>query len=81
MNREKLMMNNIPYSPALIIGAGPGISASLTRMLAGAGLKASLAARYIDKLKALSPICGQPWRKIIDTPFRGAKPVYGTKIA
>lgn len=47
-------MSDIPYSTALIIGAGPGISASLARMLASAGLKVGMAARNIDKLKPLA---------------------------
>jgi NAD(P)-dependent dehydrogenase (short-subunit alcohol dehydrogenase family) len=47
-------MNDIPYSTALIIGAGAGISASLARLLAGAGLKLGLAARNVDKLQDLA---------------------------
>jgi hypothetical protein len=63
------------------IGPAIAVTVFLARMLADAGLKVGLAARSIDKLKLLSPICSQPWRKIIDTPFTGAIPVYGTKIA
>lgn len=47
-------MKTLPYKTALIIGAGPGISASLTRLLASAGIKVALAARRIDKL---APLC------------------------
>jgi NAD(P)-dependent dehydrogenase (short-subunit alcohol dehydrogenase family) len=47
-------MNDIPYSTALIIGVGPGISASLARLMAGAGLKVGLAARNVAKLKVLA---------------------------
>src|SRR5256885_486172 len=43
-------MAAIPYSTALIVGAGPGISASVARGLAAAGLKIGIAARNIDKL-------------------------------
>ena len=46
-------MMNIPYKTALIIGAGAGISASLTRLLAGAGLSVAVAARNVDKLTTL----------------------------
>jgi NAD(P)-dependent dehydrogenase (short-subunit alcohol dehydrogenase family) len=53
-SEERPIMNNIPYSTALIIGTGPGISASLARMLADAGLRVGLAARNIDKLKPLA---------------------------
>jgi NAD(P)-dependent dehydrogenase (short-subunit alcohol dehydrogenase family) len=45
---------DIPYSSALIVGAGPGISASVARALAAAGLSVGLAARNIDKLSDLA---------------------------
>jgi NAD(P)-dependent dehydrogenase (short-subunit alcohol dehydrogenase family) len=48
------MMTKIPYGTALIIGAGSGISASVARGLAAAGLKVGLAARNIDKLAPLA---------------------------
>ena len=51
-------MSKIPYGTALIIGAGPGISASLARALAANGLQIALAARNIDKLAALSAETG-----------------------
>jgi NAD(P)-dependent dehydrogenase (short-subunit alcohol dehydrogenase family) len=47
-------MTEIPYHTALIVGAGSGISASVARGLAAAGLKIGLAARNIDKLAALA---------------------------
>jgi NAD(P)-dependent dehydrogenase (short-subunit alcohol dehydrogenase family) len=40
---------------ALIVGAGPGLSASLARLLAGEGMKVALAARDVGKLDEL---CG-----------------------
>jgi NAD(P)-dependent dehydrogenase (short-subunit alcohol dehydrogenase family) len=51
-------MAAIPYSTALIVGAGPGISASAARGLAAAGLKLGLAARNIDKLAPLAAETG-----------------------
>lgn len=42
------------YRTALIVGAGPGLSASVARMLAKAGLKIALAARSPDDLAALA---------------------------
>jgi NAD(P)-dependent dehydrogenase (short-subunit alcohol dehydrogenase family) len=45
---------DIPYSSALIVGAGPGISASVARALAAAGLSVGLAARNIEKLSGLA---------------------------
>jgi NAD(P)-dependent dehydrogenase (short-subunit alcohol dehydrogenase family) len=46
-------MPDFPYRSALIVGAGPGISASLARRLAGLGVKIGLAARNVQKLDAL----------------------------
>ena len=51
-------MIDIPYRTALIVGAGPGISASVARGLAAAGLKVGLAARNIDKLATLASETG-----------------------
>ena len=51
-------MASIPYQTALIVGAGPGISASVARGLATAGLKVGLAARNIDKLAAVAAETG-----------------------
>lgn len=47
-------MTDIPYRAALIVGTGPGISASLARRLAAAGLKIGLAARNTEKLATLA---------------------------
>jgi NAD(P)-dependent dehydrogenase (short-subunit alcohol dehydrogenase family) len=52
------MMTTIPYRTALIIGAGPGISASLARLLTAAGLNVALAARNIEKLASLTAETG-----------------------
>src|SRR5438552_17909858 len=49
-------MTAISYRTALIVGAGAGISASVARGLAAAGLKIGLAARNIDKL---APLAGE----------------------
>jgi len=51
-------MAAIPYRTALIVGVGPGISASVARALAAAGLKVGLAARNIDKLSTLAAEIG-----------------------
>jgi NAD(P)-dependent dehydrogenase (short-subunit alcohol dehydrogenase family) len=52
------MVADIPYRIALIVGAGPGISASVARGLAAAGLKVGLAARNIEKLAPLAAEIG-----------------------
>ena len=51
-------MTDIPYRTALIVGAGPGISASVARGLAAAGLKVGLAARNVEKLVPLATETG-----------------------
>ena len=42
------------YRRALIVGAGPGLSASLARLLAGEGMRVGLASRNPDKLADLA---------------------------
>ncbi|WJR77794.1 SDR family NAD(P)-dependent oxidoreductase [Bradyrhizobium sp. NP1] len=49
-------MEKPKYKNALIVGAGEGLSASLTRLLAREGIRVALAARKIEKLGAL---CGE----------------------
>jgi len=51
-------MTRIPYRTALIIGTGPGISASLARILAAAGVKVGVAARNSEKLAPLAAETG-----------------------
>jgi hypothetical protein len=51
-------MTEIPYRSALIIGAGPGISGSLARLLRAAGIPVVVAARQIDRLTALAAETG-----------------------
>jgi NAD(P)-dependent dehydrogenase (short-subunit alcohol dehydrogenase family) len=51
-------MSDLPYRTAMIVGAGAGISASVARRLAAAGLKVGLAARSIDKLQPLAQEIG-----------------------
>ncbi|SAK60098.1 short chain dehydrogenase/reductase family oxidoreductase [Caballeronia fortuita] len=46
-------MTTLPYGSALIIGAGPGISGSLTRRLRAENIPVVIAARNIDKLANL----------------------------
>lgn len=51
-------MTDLPYRAALIVGTGPGVSASLARRLSAAGLKIGLAARNTEKLAALAAQTG-----------------------
>ncbi len=50
----RISLMEIPkYKIALIVGAGEGLSASLSRLFAREGIKVALAARKIEKLGAL----------------------------
>src|SRR5260370_32643878 len=51
-------MANLEDKVALIVGAGSGLSASIARAFAGAGMKIALAARGIDDLVALAAEVG-----------------------
>ncbi len=51
---REVVVTDIPYRIALIVGVGSGISASFARGLAAAGLRVGLAARNIDKLTPLA---------------------------
>ena len=51
-------MTAISYRTALIVGAGAGISASLARGLAAAGVRVGVAARDTGKLAALAEETG-----------------------
>ena len=49
-----------PHQHALIVGAGSGLSASVARLFARAGMKISLAARDAGKLDALAKETPEP---------------------
>ncbi|HEX7820446.1 MAG TPA: SDR family NAD(P)-dependent oxidoreductase [Sphingobium sp.] len=51
-------MTALPYRTALIVGTGPGISASVARALAADGVKVALAARDAEKLAPLAAEIG-----------------------
>jgi len=51
-------MEKPEYRSALIVGTGPGLSASLARLFAKNGLAVSVAARQTDKLAALAKETG-----------------------
>src|SRR5438045_9632095 len=51
-------MEKPKYRSALIVGTGPGLSASLARLFAQNGLAVSLAARQTDKLANLAKETG-----------------------
>ncbi len=51
-------MTDIPYRSALIIGAGPGISGSLTRLLRAADIPVVVASRHVERLAALAAETG-----------------------
>src|SRR5215470_3004248 len=49
---------NLENKVALIVGAGSGLSASIARSFAGAGMKIALAARSVDDLGPLAAKIG-----------------------
>ncbi|MGA2343438.1 MAG: SDR family NAD(P)-dependent oxidoreductase [Steroidobacteraceae bacterium] len=49
---------SFPYRSALIVGAGPGISASVAARLRAAGVEVGVAARGVDKLRAPAAAIG-----------------------
>jgi NADP-dependent 3-hydroxy acid dehydrogenase YdfG len=51
-------MNDTPYRAALVVGAGPGVGASLARRLGAAGLKVGLAARNAERLAPIAAETG-----------------------
>ena len=51
-------MADIPYRTALVVGTGPGISASVARQLSAAGVKVAIAARDAAKLGPLAAETG-----------------------
>jgi NAD(P)-dependent dehydrogenase (short-subunit alcohol dehydrogenase family) len=51
-------MSKLPYRTALIVGAGPGIGASVARALAAEGLAVGIASRDLSKLRALADQIG-----------------------
>jgi NAD(P)-dependent dehydrogenase (short-subunit alcohol dehydrogenase family) len=51
-------MSQLDYRHALIVGAGSGLSASLARLFAKAGLKVAVAARRLDNLATLAQQIG-----------------------
>jgi NAD(P)-dependent dehydrogenase (short-subunit alcohol dehydrogenase family) len=53
-------MSELPYRTALVVGVGPGISASVARTFAKAGMKVALAARDAGKLAPLAAEIGAP---------------------
>jgi NAD(P)-dependent dehydrogenase (short-subunit alcohol dehydrogenase family) len=65
-------MADIPYKTALIVGAGSGISASVARGLATAGIKVGLASR--DKAR-LAPLAAQTGAKTFAVDAADPAPV------
>jgi NAD(P)-dependent dehydrogenase (short-subunit alcohol dehydrogenase family) len=76
------------YKTALIVGAGPGLSASLARLFAGHGIKVALAARTVDKLAGLTNetgakafACDATKRDEVEKLFASVEAAYGAPDA
>ena len=57
-------MEKPKYRSALVVGTGPGLSASLARLFAREGLAVAVAARQTDKLAALAKETGASVHKV-----------------
>jgi NAD(P)-dependent dehydrogenase (short-subunit alcohol dehydrogenase family) len=51
-------MAAIPYRTALVVGTGPGLSASVARTLSSAGLKVAVASRSLERLRPIAEAAG-----------------------
>ncbi len=76
------------YKTALIVGAGPGLSASLARLFTKQGINVALAARSIDKLGALTKetgatafACDATQRDEVEELFVAVEAAYGAPDA
>jgi NAD(P)-dependent dehydrogenase (short-subunit alcohol dehydrogenase family) len=72
------------YRSALIVGAGDGLSASVARVFAGAGMRIGLAARDTGKLAALASevkaetfACDASRPADVEAMFKAADPAFG----
>ena len=64
-------MEKPKYRSALIVGTGPGLSASLARLFAQNGLAVSLAARQTDKLARSATRVTNELRRCLFSPTSG----------
>ena len=69
-------MNTPEYRSALIVGTGPGLSASLARLFASHGLKVAVAARRTDKLAALCKETGASAHAVDATDIEGVAKLF-----
>jgi len=74
----------VNYKSALIVGTGAGLSASLARVFAKAGMSVALAARSVDKLTALAKetdaktyACDATQRAQVDAMFAALDAAHG----
>jgi len=69
-------MDTPEYRTALIVGTGPGLSASLARLFASHGLKVAVAARRTDKLAALCKETGATAHAVDATDIAGVAKLF-----
>ena len=70
-------MSAAPYRSALIVGAGPGLSASVARLFVREGMQVALAARDTSKLEALCTETGATAYKCDATQLDDVKRLFG----
>ena len=72
-------MENLKGKNVLLVGASGGIGSNTAKLLAGSGAVLFLAARNIEKLKAVADACGVPNERIMSLDISNADEVQSLK--
>lgn len=72
-------MENLKGKNVLLVGASGGIGSNTAKLLAGSGAVLFLAARNIEKLKAVAEACGVPDERIMSLDISNAEDVLSLK--
>ena len=72
-------MENLKGKNVLLVGASGGIGSNTAKLLAGSGAVLFLAARNMEKLKAVAEACGVPDERIMSLDISKAEEVLSLK--
>ena len=72
-------MENLKGKNVLLVGASGGIGSNTAKLLAGSGAVLFLAARNMEKLKAVAEACGVPDERIMSLDISNAEEVLSLK--
>ena len=72
-------MENLKGKNVLLVGASGGIGSNTAKLLAGSGAVLFLAARNMEKLKAVAEACGVPDERIMSLDISNAEEVLALK--